>query len=250
MSAAGLFGFAVDLHRRFEANRLPELRGRSTEEAADSQPTTPAVSVPLLLVGALICLPVISFLCYTLGDLVPVLAIVEDTSRSRRGYVHLPLELTSEAAPGSNAGAQGIATEDMGEPRYRPVSASIRSTLGLLWSIAGFPSLFRGFGCFLALNMANITIQLVLAAIPFVPTFVADVLPPLLKVPVHVAWTHIVVSAPSSRPFWHHLPGTADFFRATALPAAIFLAATAISRRAPFFVFHLLGDNLGHERPY
>ncbi|KAK8034684.1 hypothetical protein PG993_009679 [Apiospora rasikravindrae] len=225
--SASLLGFAVDLHRRFGEDRLPELRGRSTDEAADGQSTTLTESAPLFL------------LCCTLGDLVPVLAIVEDTSRG--GYAHLPLEPMSETAPGSNADSRDIATEDTGDTRYRPVSASIRSTLGLLFSIAGFPSLFRGFGCFLALNMANITIQITIGAIPSVPTFVADVLPPLLTVPVHVAWTRIVVSAPSSRPFWHRLPEFAKAFRATALPAAIFLAASAISRRAPFFISHLVG---------
>ncbi|KAK8003058.1 heat shock factor protein HSF24 [Apiospora arundinis] len=240
MSAASMLGFAIELHRRFEGNALPELRGRSTEAPGSDQPTTLTLSAPLLVLSGVICLPVIAFLCYTLGDLLPVLAIVEDTSQG--GYVQLPLESRSEMAHVDGEVGRDVATEEMGgSTRYRPISASIRSTLGLLWSIAGFTSLFRGFGCFLVLNAAKLMIQVALGAIPFVPSLVADVLPPLLTVPVHVAWTQMVVSAPSARPFWHRLPGFVEAFRATALPAAVFMASAAISRRAPFFLFHVLG---------
>ncbi|KAK6856310.1 hypothetical protein PG995_008461 [Apiospora arundinis] len=217
MSAASMLGFAIELHRRFEGNALPELYGRSTEAPGTDQPTTLTLSAPLLVLSGVICLPVIAFLCYTLGDLLPVLAIVEDTSQG--GYVQLPLESRSEMAHVDGENVRDVATEDMGgSTRYRPISASIRSTLGLLWSIAGFTSLFRGFGCFLVLNAANLMIQVALGAIPF-----------------------MVVSAPSARPFWHRLPGFVEAFRATALPAAVFMASAAISRRAPFFLFHVLG---------
>lgn len=61
MSAASMLGFAIELHRRFEGNALPELRGRSTEAPGSDQPTTLTLSAPLLVLSGVICLPVIAF---------------------------------------------------------------------------------------------------------------------------------------------------------------------------------------------
>lgn len=180
-------------------------------------------------------------LVYTLGDVLPVLAIVEDTSHVR--YGSLQLEETGGDAFGLGKGdAAAVEAEEMGGPAAAaPVTSSIRAALRLLYAIGGWRSLFRGFLPFAVLHAANVAVQLALGLVPFVPGLVAELLPPLLTVQLHTAWTHIVISGPSAVPFWRRVPAFGATFRATALPAAVFLLAAALSRHAPLLLFGLAG---------
>lgn len=170
-----------------------------------------------------------------------MLAIVEDTSHVH--YGSLRLEETDGDAFGLSKGnaAADVEVEEIGAPVAKPVTSSIRATLRMLYSIAGWRSLFRGFLLFAVLNVANLGVQVALGVLPFVPGPVAELLPPLLTVQLHTAWTHIVVSGPSTMPFWRRIPAFQATFRATVLPASVFLLAALLSRHAPFLVFGLLG---------
>lgn len=61
---------------------------------------------------------------------------------------------------------------------------------------------------------------------------------------MYTAWTHIVISAPSSKTFWQRLPPFKKAFHATALPTCMYFLAAELSTYVPRMLAYAMSMNL------
>ncbi|KAI2783073.1 hypothetical protein F4815DRAFT_378699 [Daldinia loculata] len=169
----------------------------------------------------------ISILCfltfsYVLGNVFLILASVETDAPA--SYTQVPGEMIDEAE-----GPKDPADEEHGM-LARPVTSNLRSTCRRLLSIGGKKSLFRGFACFVAYRLAIYPITFLLGLIPFMPRIASAGIASLITMQLHTAWTHIVISEPSAKPFWRRLPRFDLVLRATAVPTVILGSITGFEQ--------------------
>lgn len=165
---------------------------------------------------------------YTLEHLYPVLAIVEDPSPP----AYEPLSGTADdaAAPRPSADAGPEEAGQAAAVAPKPITSSIRSIYALLRSIGGWRSSFRGLGCYLTFAFAAAILVGIFSSLPFVPSFLADLLAGLALVQLMTVWTHQIISVPDARPFWRRLPSFKRAFEATCMPVFVYWLAQEVSR--------------------
>ena len=183
---------------------------------------------------------------YTLNHIYPVLAMVEDTKPPAYEPVSLNADTDSLAEDQIPTGDRPIKIDQ--QPAL--ITSSLRRTNRLLYSTAGWTANFRGFMCAIALSIAMGIAAVVFSAIPFVPGFVGTLLASLVTVQISTTWTHTVIAAPTSKPWFRRLPPLRRTFEATCLPVFIYWAATTIAQVVPIVVASALGmDVWDPKRP-
>lgn len=129
-------------------------------------------------------------------------------------------------------------------PRPKPVTSSLRATYRHICSIEGKKSLFRGIACAIAYRLSFIVIALIFSVIPFIGIGIITLLvTSVLLVQLSAAWTHIIISEPSQKPFWHRLLSFKVAFRATALPTVAYYFCGALLEKLPT----MLASKLIHQ---
>lgn len=124
-----------------------------------------------------------------------------------------------------NEDADGAPATPGNEPKA--TTSSLRRTNRLLFSTAGWRANFRGLLCYLCIALCTSIVTGIFTAIPFVPSVVGVLLAGLALVQLTTAWVHIVVSVPSSLPFWKRLPPFRRTFEATCVPVFVNWAASS-----------------------
>ncbi|KAB5535198.1 ubiquitin carrier protein [Coniochaeta sp. 2T2.1] len=189
---------------------------RAVEDNPDEPKQLPGWALLVLLANFVVFLPFVIYLSYTLGQLFPVLAIVENTNPP----AYEPVALNEEAD-----NPDGTPRNDAG----KPISSSLRSLNRLLYSVGGWRSSFRGLGAYVAYTFAVSIVAGIFTAIPFVPAFVGTLLASLALVQLAAAWVHIAISPPNAARFWKRLPPFRKAFEATWIPTvASWAAGTAV----------------------
>ncbi|KAH7396742.1 hypothetical protein DE146DRAFT_48132 [Phaeosphaeria sp. MPI-PUGE-AT-0046c] len=126
----------------------------------------------------------------------------------------------------------------------KPITSSIRATLKHLVATGGRFARFRGYRIHVLNSILFALVSSFLSgALPRVPgqTVLVAALSGMAVAPVHAAWTHKVVSMPSTKSFWRErLPSKASW-KTLALPAAINAAMPYISMYLICGVGMLLG---------
>lgn len=189
----------------------------------------------LLLLDIIVFLPAFLMVGYTLHNIYPVLAMIEDPSPPAYEPVSLDGDTQSfpdDTSPVADEAARGSET--------RAITASFRATHRTLYGISGWVSYFRGFACYIAMSVGTIFIYSIMAG-TFVPSLIAAPICAIALVQLYTAWVHVVISAPSPKPFWRRLTPFKKTFQATALPIVVYFFAVGISS----FVPSLLGRALG-----
>ncbi|KAL7627822.1 hypothetical protein AAE478_002017 [Parahypoxylon ruwenzoriense] len=210
-------------------------------EASINEYQIPGWGWGILALDLIIFLPFILLINYSLQHVFPTLAIVEDPSPPAYEPVSLNEDnqsLAEENAPLADEAARS-------QPRI--ITSSIRSTYRTLTAISGWRSLFRGFACWFALSVATMFIYGTMVS-TFVPSLIAGPVSALALVQLYTAWTHIVISAPSSKTFWQRLPPFKKAFQATALPIIMYLFAIELSQFFPRMLAYGMGMNLPNPK--
>lgn len=119
--------------------------------------------------------------------------------------------------------------------KSKPITATIRSTMKHLRAQAGRWSGFRGIGLAMVYSLLQVLLSAILS--PLSPGLLAGALA-FMAVNVvlsglDMAWTHIVISAPSRRPWWRRIPSL-DRVKVTILPTAIWTVAVYASQLLPY----------------
>lgn len=191
----------------------------------------------LLVLDVIIFLPFLMMISYTLNNIYPVLAMIEDPSPP--AYEPVSLNDDAQSLPGDDAAAPAFASESAGS-ETRAITASFRATHRTLYGISGWLSYFRGFAAWVAMFAGTMFIYGILVS-AFVPSLVAGPICAVALVQLYTAWLHVVISAPSPKPFWRRLTPFGKTFRATSLPIVLYFFALELSSFLPRLVGSALG---------
>lgn len=197
-------------------------------------PQLPSWIWGVLFVDFLIFLPIAIFIAYTVGNIYPILAIVEDENAPP---AYQPLSL-DDPAPDANADVEERSAGESGTDRNGfPVTSSLRRTHALLKSTGGWRASFRGFGCFIVYAVLSSIITQFFGGI-FSNTLQAlgALIASVALVQINTAWVHIILTPATSRAWWKRLPPFGNTFRAVALPTVISILATLVGLYIPILI--------------
>ncbi|KAI0967019.1 ubiquitin carrier protein [Xylaria arbuscula] len=191
----------------------------------------------IFFVNAVVFLPLFLVVSYTFQHVYPTLAIVEDPSPP----AYDPVSLNDD---GQSLAEDGFPTDDEAAKSEVPaVTSSLRSTHRAVYAIAGWRSLFRGYASYLFLSFAMSGFAVVFLGLG-VPSLITAPLVAIAASQPYAAWTHIVISAPSSKYFWQRLPPFKRTFKATALPILLYVLASELATFLPRGLAILLKMNI------
>ncbi|KAG6366831.1 hypothetical protein INS49_001012 [Diaporthe citri] len=185
----------------------------------------------------LVFFPVFLYIGYTLAHIYPTLAMIEDPEPPP--YEPVDLNEDADSIAEDNAPLNDRPMKVDQEPVL--VTSSLRRINRLLITTAGWTANFRGLPCAFVLSVALGFSSLVFSGIPFVPRSVGVLLATLVTVQLSTAWTHIVISAPSTLRFYQRLPPFRKTFEATVVPIVAHWAATQLVGYLPIFLSYILG---------
>ncbi|KAI1327160.1 ubiquitin carrier protein [Xylariaceae sp. FL0255] len=204
------------------ATSLAKRAAASVGNGNNSSYELPTWSLPLLLLTLLVFLPFFLFITYTLNQLYPTLAMIEDPSPP----AYEPLSVNDDG----QLAAEGVLPidEDVVPTSNVPITASLRRTYRTVYALGGFRSLFRGFWCNFFVSIATSFVAGIFL-ISGIPSFITIPIVGLVLVQPFAAWTHIVISSPSPKYFFQRFPPFKRTFQATALPMLVALVAAELS---------------------
>ncbi|AEO66705.1 uncharacterized protein THITE_2115022 [Thermothielavioides terrestris NRRL 8126] len=209
-------------------NALAKRLAAAAEEPRDWK--LPPVTLFLFLGDIVLFLPVLVLINYTFNHVYTTLAAVEDPLPA---YEALPMNDDGTPKPDDELAQRG-----------RPITSSLRATYRLLCSLGSWRSNFRGLGysAFIAFLMGLVTLFFCL--LPFIPNFIAPLLALLAASPLLTAWTHFVITAPTTRRFSGRIPPLRKVYLATWLPTLLAWLAAQASVMLPIFLGRVLGLSL------
>ncbi|KAK3380161.1 hypothetical protein B0T24DRAFT_675877 [Lasiosphaeria ovina] len=215
------------------------LMKRAVEEPTElvfSKWTPLVVLINFLLFG-----PALVWLSYSLGNIYPTLAMIEDPSPPAYEPVSLNEDATSLAEEGP--------AQSAGHNAGKPTTASLRATRRLLHSVGGWRSHFRGIACAFFIGFATLVLGAIFGNFPVFHSAVGSLIASLTLASFGAAWVHIVISPPNALPFYRRLPPLRKAFEATCFPILTHWAAVATSAVVPSLMIHALNISPSGRNP-
>jgi len=187
----------------------------------------------VLFVDFLVFLPLILVLSYTLNNIFPVLAIIEDPSPP----AYEPVAL-NEPADATRNPISPDADEALGQSTA--TTASFRATLRTVYAVGGWKSLFRGYQFYLPAMIATGFCYGIFGGVG-IPSPIAAPIAAIAMAPLWTGWIHAVIATPSPKTFSQRLLPFGQIFRAVALPLVLYFFAAEMSNFIPFLLAGALG---------
>lgn len=196
----------------------------------------------------LILLPIFFLVSYTVKQIFPALAIIEDENPPP---AYQPVSLNDDvSSPSHNAECEAgdevdtTVNKNPNDPLLadQAVTSSLRGTYRLLKSHGGYSAFFRGLACIIVSGIAQSIICVPLARLvgPLAAP-AATLLSMFLTCQLWTAWLHIVITPRSPLYFWKRLPPFRRTFVATYIPILIYVAAKYVSVKSVYLVAALFG---------
>ncbi|KAK7927236.1 ubiquitin conjugating [Apiospora marii] len=206
----------------------------------------PGWSWPLMFIDFLIFIPLFVYVGYTMNNLYPVLAMIEDPAPPAYDPVSLNEDdqsVIDDSAPVADEAARA-------SPQTIQITASFRNIHRTLIGIGGWRSNFRGFACWVALTVSTMFVYGIVSVLPILSHFksIAALISAVALVQLYAAWLHIVISAPSDKHFWQRLPDFKQTFRACALPTAVYFVTLEIQQGFPKFLARVMGMSVWNPK--
>ncbi|KAI1365817.1 hypothetical protein F5Y08DRAFT_302762 [Xylaria arbuscula] len=186
----------------------------------------------ILVLNVIAIILVFFYIAYTVYKVFPVLTIVE----SRPKYEAIPLQEASDLSQGLNS----LQTEEPNPTTQTFLTSSIRRMHELVKQTDHMWLRQRGLGVLTVYHLANSLIAIPLRAIPHVPGFLCDAVAVLLTIQLHTVWVHVIITPPTSKPFWERILPFSAVFEATAAASLIYCATTKLSVFAPWLEAQVL----------
>lgn len=126
---------------------------------------------------------------------------------------------------------------------HKPITASIRTTIGLLHRVGGFRARWRGVGLRIVYGFLHCAITNFLShflGLGLVGGMLTYIFVSLGLARVHMAWTHSMIAYQSSKWWFHRLPPRKDC-KVLLLPALVYAAAQQATHILPLGVGFALG---------
>jgi len=197
--------------------------------------THPALLM-IYAVHFIIFLPVLIILSYTLGQVYPTLAAVEDPLPAYEA-----LAIDDNGIPKDPADPITSSTARPG----KPVTSSLRALNRLLRHGGGtWRALFRGFGSLFVIGLLTGATTAFISLLPFVGPRFAHLLALLAVAPLSTTWTHFIITPPSTdagRSFFRRIPPLRKVYVATWFPIFLFWAASHAAVALPHILAVLIG---------
>ncbi|KAK1988556.1 ubiquitin carrier protein [Colletotrichum cereale] len=219
---------------------------RAVEEKPD-QPSPPAWSIAVYIANFLVFVPLIVWTVYTLHQVYPIFAIVEDENPPAYDPVNLAEDDGIIPSAGPEARADGPVPTNKSITGGRPttVTSSLRSINRLLRTHGGWRANFRGFSVYLVQAIASSALfGLFSSFLPGILASLATLLVALSLVQLSTAWVHIVITPRSSQHFWQRLPSFKRAFDATARPVAAYWLSEQVATWIPIAIGWAIGMDL------
>lgn len=199
------------------------------ENAGPDMEIKPQEMLPLVITAIVAGLIVWS-IDYTIGQVMASLAMIESPTRTAIIESKPPAYSEEPDAPLEKEPlmvAEPDADVEVTVIEHKPITAKIRTTIGHLNRIGGFRARWRGLGLSILYHFVHGMIGNLLAAFigfgligeALVYVFVSVGLARL-----HMAWTHAMISYPSSKSWFRRVPARKDC-KALLLPAFVYAAA-------------------------
>lgn len=142
------------------------------------------------------------------------------------------------------------AIKDPEQPRtLQPITSSFRKSIQLLHAVGGFAGRFRGFGVYFS---TAILVQWVAGMVSFfVPRSLANIVAVVALAQLSMAWTHIVISEPSPKPWYRRIP-EAKTWKKVAGPTALLAVTEQIAVFVPLYIAMACGltENPAYLTPH
>jgi len=188
---------------------------------------------------------------YTLGEVVASLAIIESPSSTAIIESKPPAYADEPDAPLDKLEkefllpAEAAADQDVEITviDHKPITANIRSSIGLLHRTGGFFGRWRGFGLSMFYHFAHALVANGLASLVgfgIVGHGLTSILTSLCTARLHMAWTHAMIAAPSPKPWFRRLVPRKQC-KAVLLPTLVFAVAQQATVILPIAVAFALG---------
>ncbi|KAK2063485.1 ubiquitin carrier protein [Colletotrichum caudatum] len=219
---------------------------RAVEETPD-RPAPPAWSIAVYIANFLVFVPLILWTVYTLHQVYPIFAIVEDENPPAYDPVDLAEDDGIIPSAGPEARADGPVPMNKAITGGRPitVTSSLRSINRLLKTHGGLRANFRGFSAYLVQAIATSALFGIFSSfLPGILASVATLLAALSLVQLSTAWVHIVITPPSSQYFWQRLPSFKRTFNATARPVTAYWLSEQVATWVPIAIGWAIGMDL------
>lgn len=237
----------VSVHGHKQLSSAPiDIHLRATEpeaewQAAAQEALTKIPVVILTVLNIALVIPLVLYVAYTLGLVLPTLAAVESSEAT---YEPVPTrDEKTDSKDEKSPLAAAPEAEEAGAIKRAPITASIRATQKHLRAIssAGWRSLFRGLGLAFTIHiLSGFIVAPMMMIMPGLPAIVPMFLVDILLVQFNTAWVHSVIST-SAQPWWHRLPPFGATLKATIMPICGVVASTALTSGLPTLVLLAMG---------
>ncbi|KAG8528145.1 uncharacterized protein KY384_007061 [Bacidia gigantensis] len=185
----------------------------------------------LLWATVVLYMAMISAIDYTYGDVVGTLAMIENPTATAYASEAAISDIKDPLLSGDASETQA-ADLDIYVVKNLPITRKLRSAVKHLTSIGGPLARFRGLHIAIIYNALH---ALILGLIAPRGTFIRPFMSVVASVAlsrIHMTWTHVVISMPSSKSWWRRIPSV-KAGKHVLLPAAIWAAAQQMSIYVP-----------------
>jgi len=174
----------------------PNNNGGSSKETYDID--LPKWGIAMLATTAVVFFIASAAIEYTFGRLIPTLLMVE----SPQALLYEPLDTIDPDAPiNKNADPELVLV------KQKPITSSFRATIKHLQAKAGFRARFRGIALYVVYSIVLSSVAKFIGVfLPFGLHIIAPIFATVLLANASLAWTHIVISDPSPKPWYRRLP--------------------------------------------
>jgi hypothetical protein len=124
--------------------------------------------------------------------------------------------------------------------KQQPITSSFRRTVKHLQAKGGKAARFRGFSIYLVNAFLVSSVSQIMNFLPFVPRGTGAVLATIALANFSMAWTHIVISEPSPKPWYRRIPA-ARLWKKVAGPTAVLAIAEQLTILLPTTLSILFG---------
>jgi len=192
----------------------------------------PTWGIFLVVATCLIFLPVLFFIQYTFGRLLPTLLMIESPAED------LSFEPLATEDPDASLDPSTNKTTVPVTPRPQYITSSFRSFHRHLISVGGRRGRFRGLSVFVFNVMAVGLVASLISVFPIIrmfPRAVPNMIAAVMCANLDLAWTCIVISEPSPKPWFRRLP-TMKVWKKVAAPTAVLAVAEQLSIFIPYYI--------------
>ncbi|TKA76846.1 hypothetical protein B0A49_03396 [Cryomyces minteri] len=203
----------------------------------------PSRGISLMWLTIVSSLFLLASIRYTLGEVVATLAMIE--SPSATAYTKIEIR-----DPGATLEKEPLIDAEVALVKQAPITNKIRTAIKHLHRVGGFRARWRGIAVGGIYHLSHGAISNFFGAMftnnyrsgpprPSIMGAVGSIIAAILLSRLHMTWTHVMISEPSTKRWWRRIPALPTW-KQVWLPAAVFAAAQQVTVIMPVILFHAL----------